>query len=381
VTAAAPWPPGALDRPASPEQYLAYLQALGQWVADRRAELDRLDQAILALPEPAGPTADLMVALSVWQAIQHRYEDLTKAWDSGRVGPVELRRLAQLCWGRLDDDGTPGPQTARGLSVHVGEACRLSDALTAQLTSSLRLTPVNTQLSLRLQGLRAQAERLRDQVQLEPPERRADLMREVEDIAHDTAELAAKADRGGDIGGSLGPMEIRAATLERDLIKGNAVRRQQADQLEEARKLRATLEKREQGLVALVAEVKAAVQPSPKYAVPHVGALGPVPAPGPELTAYQDKLAQVGRAYDTVEQANRKALAELGELRDYLALLQGRAAQAQAADPQVTALGDQAAGLLDRRPAPLDVVRPVLDAFRNLLNALPASAPAARRAS
>jgi hypothetical protein len=372
VSVPTPWPPGAIDQPADPRDYLAYLEALALWLAERRRELDRLDQAILKLPSPAGPTADLMVALSVWQAIQKRYEELTKTWDSGRVGPVQLRQLAQLTWGRLDDkSGAAAAATTQGLSVNLGEACRLSDALTAQLAATLRVTPLNTQLSLRLDGLRAQAERLRDQVKLEPADRREALLREVEDIAADTAELAAKAERGGDIGGSLGPMEIRASKRERDLIVGNSQRRQWADKLDQARQLRASLEQREQALVALVAEVKESVTPGPKYAVPHVGALGPVPEAGPGLTAYTDKLNQLGRAFDQVEQANRQALASLGELTDYLGLLKTRAGDLAERDPQIAALADQAAELLARRPAPLEVVKPILAAYRAALSALP----------
>jgi hypothetical protein len=376
VSTPTPWPPGAINQPAEPRDYLAYLDALALWLAERRQELDRLDQAILKLPDPAGPTADLMVALSVWQAISKRSEELTTTWDSGRVGPVQLRQLAQLCWSRLDDSsGMTSAAPTQGLSVNLGEACRLSDALTAQLAASLRLTPVNTQLQLRLTALRAQAERLRDQIKLEPPARRAELSREVEDIAADTAELAAKADRGGDIGGLLGPMEIRAAKLERDLIVGNAQRRQWADKLDQARHQRAALERREQALVALVADVKAQVTPGPKYAVPHVGALGPLPEAGPDLTGYMDKLAQLGRAYDQVEQANRAALTALAELTDYLALLKGRSGDLAERDPQIAALADHAAELLARRPAPLEVVRPILAAYRAALSTAPAAPP------
>jgi hypothetical protein len=373
VTTPTPWPPGSIDQPAEPRLFLGYLDALGQWLGERRHELDRLDQAILKLPDAGAATADLVVALSVWQTIQKRYEECLKVWDSGRVTPVELKKLAALVWSRLDDAaaggaaGTPvqGP-VAAGLSVHLGEACRLSDALTAQLAATLRLTPVNTQVSLRLAGLRAQAERLRDQVKLEPPERQAALRAEVDDIAADTAELAEKADRGGDIGGSLGPMEIRAAKLERDLIVGNAQRRQQLAQLAAVRRQRAALEEREQALAALVAEVQQAVTPAPKYAVPHVAALGPMPAPGPDLARYTDRLTQVGLALDQVEQANRQALKALADLKDYLQLLDSKRAEA-AAGPHADALAAQAAELLAQEPAPLEVVKPILAAYRALL--------------
>ncbi|MDR1513230.1 MAG: hypothetical protein LBS56_07085 [Propionibacteriaceae bacterium] len=369
-----PWPPGAIDRPADPGECLAYLDALSAWLAERRRELDHLDEAIMRLPSPAGPTADMMVALSVWQAIRKRHDELMTTWDSGRVGPVQLRQLAALMWGRLDDaQATPGaaPATAQGLSVNLGEACRLSDALTSQLAATLRLNPVNSEWSLRLDGLRAQAERLRDQVKLEPSEKRAALTALVEDIAADTAELAQKAERGGDIGGSLGPMEIRAATLERDLIVGHAQRRQWADKAQRIKGLRALLVRREESLAELVAKVKGEVVEAPKYAVPHVDALGPLPEPGPALDAYAEKLGRVGRAFDVVEEANRRALTALAQLGDYLRLLRDRVDMLDSPDPTVTALVDQAAQLLARRPAPLEVVKPILAACRAALTGEP----------
>ena len=369
MSAATPWPPGAIDQPAEPQAVQLYLDALGTWLAERRHELDRLDQAILGLTgqaDQAGPTADLMVALSVWQAVQTRYEALLGTWDSGRVGPVQARQLAQLMWSRLDDapsGATPAPD--RGLSVNLAEACRLSDALTAQLAATVNVSPVTAQLSLRLDGLRAQAERLRDQVALEPAARRPDLEREVDDIAGDTAELVAKAARGGDIGGLIGPLEIRAARFERDLIVGNARRRREQDQWERTRQARQALEQREHAVAGLAAEARQAVAPAPKYAVPHIDSLGPLPAPGPALDSYADRLAQAGRALDLVERANRDALDGLARLRDDLARLDTR--NDARPTPDAAALAGQARELLSRRPAPIEVVKPLLAAYEALL--------------
>ncbi|MDR0991048.1 MAG: hypothetical protein LBL92_06790, partial [Propionibacteriaceae bacterium] len=200
MTVATPWPPGAIDQVVEPRLMMAYLEQLGQWLTQRRSQLDQLDQAILALPQAGSATSDLMLALSVWQAIQRRYEDLLRVWDSGRVGLVQQQQLSQLLWSRLDDTtAAPGTATAsaQSLSTNLAEACRLSDALTAQLASTIHLTPASQQFSHRLAGLRAQIERLRDQVELEPPASRSDLTATIEDIATDTAELTAKAGRGG----------------------------------------------------------------------------------------------------------------------------------------------------------------------------------------
>ena len=367
-----PWPPGAIDQAAEPRAVMAYLDALGVWLAERRHELDRLDQTIRTLPDPAGPTADLMVALSVWQAVETRHQALLTTWDSGRVGPVQLRQLAQLLWSRLDDDPTDAQVTLdRGLSINLAEACRLSDAVTAQLTASLNLSPLAAQLSLRLDGLRAQVERLRDQVRLEPAEGRAARQRDVDGIAAETAELSAKAARGGDIGGLIGPLEIRAARLERDLIVGNAQRRQQRDVRQRADRLRRDLLLREQAIVTLVAEVRRSVTPAPKYAVPQIEALGPVPTEPAALETYAERLNRAGQALDQVEQANRQALTGLRQLRDYLTLLNERNKTRLMAD--AAPLAAQAADLLARQPAPVEVVKPLLAAYRALLLAKEAS--------
>jgi hypothetical protein len=409
-----------LDHPADPRQILAYLDHLGQWVSERRHQLDRLDRAILARPDAAAQTGDLMVALSVWQSIQHRYDALLRTWDSGRVGPVQQRQLSQLMWGRLDEDphdaAPPGPldlpagalspagvgagqppapspgapterpevrppavrpagaATGPGMAVNLPEACRLLDALTGQLSAQLRLTPNSTQSALRLNGLRAQAERLRDQIQLEPHGRLDALRRSVDDIAADIAHLSEKADRGGDIGGLLGPLEIRAAHLERDLIVGNAQRRQNQAKATRVARRRAELEARAQRIAGLAADVRQRVQPAPKYAVPQVAALGPIPDTETGLDTYADRLSQVERALDVVEQANHTALAGLERLRAELSTLRVQAAERNASDPAFTALADQAAALLDRTPTPVEVVRPILAAYRAALSAHPGAA-------
>jgi hypothetical protein len=248
------------------------------------------------------------------------------------------------------------------------EACRLLDALLAQLSTQLRLTPQGTQWAIRLTGLRAQAERLRDQVQLEPPARRAASAQAVAAVADDIAAVADKAERGGDIGGLLGPLEIRAARLERDLIVGNAQRRRVEAKAAALERRRRGLAARAEAVARLVQTVRESVQPAPKYAVPNLAALGPVPAEETGLDAYVERLDQVGRALGVVEEANQAALAGLAQLRSEWADLSGRATPA---DPAAAALADQAAALLGRSPTPVAVVRPVLAAYRAALAAGP----------
>ena len=224
----APPAPGRLGEALEPEAALTYLTALGDWLAARRAELDALDREVLASAEPVRLTGDVTLAMALWQAVADREAQLRAVWDSGRVGRDERERMATLVWGRRDTRG-PGGAGAAGspLALSVPEACRLNDAVVGELRERLGLDPSGAQTNARVAALRAQLERLRDQTALEPagPPR----LRAVQHVAALAARLDAavdKAGRGGDVGGILGPVEVEAATFERDLIVGGARRRE-----------------------------------------------------------------------------------------------------------------------------------------------------------
>jgi hypothetical protein len=366
----APAAPGTLGAPVGVQEAMTYLGLLGAWITQRRAELDDLDATILASPDRAQLTNDMMLSLSVWQAIKTRYDLLLTTWDSGRVGPTEQLRLSALIWGRLDDtvpDPTvPAPTSVAisGLSVSLPEACRLSDALAGQLRSRLNRSPQSDQLAGRLRDLRAQVERLRDQAKLEPPATQPAVVAQIEDISAHTDDLVGKADRGGDIGGLLGPLEIRAATMERDLIVGNTKRRRAQDKLARARELQAALERRETSLGDLVARTVDAVTPAPKYAVPNVNALGGVPSSASQLDAYLGKLESVSKAMQVVEDAYSRALDQRASLVTRLAQEVGTAEQSGVAgDADVAALARLVESFLARRPAPTLVVASLIDAY------------------
>ena len=143
-------------------------------------------------------------------------------------GATELMRMSTLIWGRLD------AATASGLSVSLPEACRLSDALLSQLRVKLGLDPSGMEITERIRQLRAQMERIRDQIDLEPAgagQQQAAL--EQSRLARRLKDIAEKAGRGGDVAGLLGPLEIEAATFERDLIVNGARRRDAAALLRE----------------------------------------------------------------------------------------------------------------------------------------------------
>ena len=366
----APNAPGKLGTPVEVQDAMTYLGLLGAWIQQRRTELDALDATILATPDRAQLTNDMMLSLSVWQAIKNRYDLLLATWDSGRVGPTERARLSALIWGHLDDtlpdsgSPTPGSAAISGLSVSLPEACRLSDALAGQLRSRLNRSPEADQLGGRLRDLRAQVERLRDQAKLEPPATQPAVLAQVEDISARTEDLAGKSDRGGDIGGLLGPLEIRAATMERDLIVGNTKRRQAQDKLARARELLEALQLRETALNDLVTRTLESVTPAPKYAVPNVAALGPVPSSASQLDGYLVKLGSVSKAMQIVQDAYGKALDVRTALTDRLSHEVSTAQQAGvASDADVAALGGVVESFLARRPAPTQVVASLLDAY------------------
>jgi hypothetical protein len=366
----APNAPGKLGTPVEVQDAMTYLGLLGAWIQQRRTELDALDATILATPDRAQLTNDMMLSLSVWQAIKNRYDLLLATWDSGRVGPTERARLSALIWGHLDDtlpdSGSPtaGSAAITGLSVSLPEACRLSDALVGQLRGRLNRSPQADQLAGRLRDLRAQVERLRDQAKLEPPATQPALLAQVEDISVRAEDLAGKSDRGGDIGGLLGPLEIRAATMERDLIVGNTKRRQAQDKLARARELLEALQLRETALNDLVTRTVESVTPAPKYAVPNVAALGPVPSSASQLDGYLVKLGSVSKAMQVVQDAYGKALDDRKALTDRLSHEVSTAQQAGvASDADVAALGAVVESFLARRPAPTQVVASLLDAY------------------
>ena len=342
----APPAPGRMGVEVQPDQARVYLEHLGQWRDGRRAELDQLDQAALQSPNGAAATSDITLSMALWKAASDRYEQLQSTWDAGRMGPTERLRLATLIWGRLDTEA------ASGLAVSLPEACRLSDALASSLRVRLGLEVSGAEVTERIRQLRAQMERIRDQVGLEPAGaaqqqaagQQARLARRLKDIAD-------KAARGGDVGGLLGPLEIEAATFERDLIVGGARRREAALVARRVQDQRSELEAREAGLRNLAAECVRRVDPAPRYAVPDVELLGAVPESAAEVESYRKRLDQVSRAITLAERAYGQALTEYRELADRLEAYRAKAAATGVADhPDIVRAYGMARAELHRQP-------------------------------
>lgn len=370
----APPAPGRLGLPIEPSAAVDYLEAMGRWRDGRKSELDRLDAVALEAQEDR-VTGDITLSMALWKAISDRYELLRATWDSGRVGPTERERLSALIWGRLDAvavAGLAGGGTALppgGLAVSLPEACRLSDALAGSLRNRLGLDGAGLDLAERIQSLRAQLERIRDQVALEPAgTAQQDAARRQVPLAERLQELSDKSARGGDVGGLIGPLETDATRFERDLIVGAAQRREAGALVGRVRALRTQLQAREAALHAVVEGCLATVDPAPKYAVPDVDALGSLPNTAEALKAYLQRLEQVARAMSVAEAAYLRALESREELSGRLEAYRAKAVATGVADePDVARAYALAREALDRRPARIPIAEQLVTLYRSYL--------------
>lgn len=358
-----PTAPGQLGVAPRPTELLEYLGLLDAWLAERRAELDALDAQILATGRQQELTGDMSLAMALWQAAKTRQGLILNAWDSGRVGPKELDQLSSLIWGRLDT-GTSAVTALASMAVSLPEAGRLCDALVAQLRTRLNTDPNAEQQQIRLRDLRAQAERIRDQIRLEPPALAKTASARLAGLAARIEELGGKRERGGDIAGSLSALEIEAAKFERDLIVGAAQRRQARELLERARQRLAELTASEQELRATAEQLSRQVWPAPQVELPSVAALGPVPNTGRALNGYLSALEALSAKLAAAREQLTRADAGVGGVNAQFAALKVRAeAAGLAADPGLRELQASIEARLSTGPIPVAVVTQLLGAY------------------
>jgi hypothetical protein len=354
-----PQPPGALGSAPSAADLLDYLGRLDSWVLQARAELDALDAQVLATKRQAELDSDMSLAMSSWQTIKARQDLLLSTWDSGRVGPKELDTMANLIWGRLDNTAA-SLNTMQSMAVSLPEAGRLCDALLAQLRTQLDTDPNATTLQIRLTQLRAQAERIRDQLKWEPPALAPAGQAKLQALVARTIELADKHNRGGDIAGLLTVLEADAALLERDLIVASSRRREGRDLVAKVRAEHAGFTAQLATVTDLAEQVRAAIWPMPSVDQGQLAALGPIPNTADAIKQY---LADLATATASLSQT-RTALGDLLAQRD-------NAARAWAArktrstqmghgdDPVLAGL----AALIDARIAAVPMVLPTVRAL------------------
>lgn len=394
ASATAPAAPGRLGQPLVAQEALRYLEALGEWRDQRKAELDLLDQAALEAPDQAAFTGDMLLSMALWKAVADRHDLLLATWDSGRVGQTELERLSTLVWGRLDATmiSRPGASTAAApagaragaLAVSLPEACRLSDALAASLRARLGIDPSQADIQARVRTLRASVERVRDLVDREPAQAHAAASSMLSRLDARIADVLSRVQRGADVGGLLGPLEHDAARAERDLIVGASNRRADAHDEARARALRAELEARGAALRDLAARCVAQVAPAPRLAVPDVSALGPVPTDPAAVDAYLVRLDAVGRAMTVAQDAYASALSERDELRGRLGAYAAKAASLGGsstssgwdldAASDLEELERRGVDTLDREPVDLDRARALVAAYQAYLGSAQAQA-------
>lgn len=360
----APDAPARMGEPVEPTAMLRYLEALGAWRDARRTELDELDRLALASRDAVALAPDVTLSMALWQAVNVRYAELEKVWDSGRVGLVERQRLSALVWGRLDAAGT-----GASLAVSLPEACRLSDALAAQLRLRLSLDPVGLDLAAHLRAMRATLERIRDLVSAEPagPVRDGGAAR-LGRLERRLTELTGKAQRGGDVGGLVGPWETDAAVAERDLIVAAATRRDAERDRARAETRRADLIARAEAVSRTADACAARVRPAPMLGIPRVEALGPVPSDPAAVGAYLTRLDAVGRALAQAEEAYAAPLAEVDRLRALLDLYRAKAeGTGLTARLEVREMYRLAGAVVHDTPTDLPRARAVLAAYQALL--------------
>lgn len=380
VFAIGPEAPARLGQAVDPGAMLRYLDELGDWSVRRRTELDELDRSALAAPDAGALTGDVLLSMALWQAVAARYDELVRVWDSGRVGQVERQRLSALVWGRLDPGAGPG---GASLAVSVPEACRLSDALAAQLSRRLSLDPVGMDLAAHLRTLRATLERVRDLVPAEPAGPAQDgAARRLNRLGRRLADVTARAHRGADVGGLVGGLEAEAAVTERDLIVAAATRRDDERDRSRALALRAELIARAAAVGGVVDDCVAHVRSAPTLAVPRVESLGPVPADALAVDAYLLRLAAVARALTLAEQTYSGPLAELGELRSLLDVYHAKAAgTGRAGHPEVAQMYTLARAVIGETPTDLVRARAVVAAYQTLLSGSAPPAPSSAASS
>ena len=363
MSTSAPTAPGQLGVAGTTQQLLDYLGRLDSWLAERRSELDSLDDQIIKAGRQAELTSDMALALALWQAAKTRQSLLLSTWDSGRVGQQELERISALIWGRLDTAGAELAQL-QSMAVSLPEAGRLCDALVAQLRTRLNTDPNAEQQQIRLRDLRAQVERIRDQVLLEPPALAPAAASKLASLAARTKELADKRGRGGDIGGLLGALEIDSARLERDLIVGAAKRREARGLLVRAREQLAEVIAREQAVRTLAAQAAAAVWPVPGGTLPSVAGLGPVPNTSTALVGYVEGLSAVAGQLNRAQSDLSAALAERDAAAALISALKVKAASlGHGSEPALVELSDLIARRLAESPVVLPVGHQLLQAY------------------
>ncbi|WP_285616273.1 hypothetical protein [Kineosporia sp. NBRC 101677] len=368
--ATAPTAPGRLGQAIGVDELRTYLGALDTWRASRKRELDQIDAAALRSDEADSYTADLTLAMTMWQSVSDRWGELTRIWDSGRVGPQQQEQMSRVIWGTGAGGGSAA-MTGTMMGLSLVEACRLSDALTATLRARLSFDPMAADVAARIQATRATLERCAEQLADSRATRPASLP-DIDALTRRLDELAARARRGSDVSGPFAAIEAAAAKAERDLIVAGAAHRDLGRDYRATLARRRELEAEAEELFRLVDRTRAAVVPTPKLAVPDVSRLGKVPQTREALDAFRARLELVAAAMRQIRDTYTRALGEPAVL---LGLLQAFAAKAKANgranDPLVALVKEQAEAALSAVPCHIQDARNTVENYQRLIVPVP----------
>ena len=338
ASGAPPVPPGQLTVAPSADDVRVFLAELNRWVASLRSGLDRLDADAQLASNPDSYTPDIALAMSLCQSIGARRDELVTVWDSGRVGPSELARLAVLMWGRLPDP--LGAASAFTLS----EAGTLVIALVDRLTAALSADAVaGSGVAGRITLMQAAIGRCRSQAEVLGVS-----SSRIDEIASQLTSALATKDRER-ILGTVATFDPEITAIERDLIKETSLRTSTARLLATLQTRFGELESRAATVGALAERCQSRISGLAKVAVPSVIALGPPPvgstsgastvsdgaAARDELDRYAARLDQQTAALDDVEAHYEAPLQARDDLRGLLGAYETRAARSGLAEDAV----------------------------------------------
>jgi hypothetical protein len=369
ASSAPPVPPGHLTVSPSPSDARAFLEQLGPWVTGLRAQLDRLDADSQLASNPDSYTSDIALAMSLYQSIRARHDELIAVWENGRVGPDELARLAVLMWGRLPDP--LGAASAFTLT----EAGTLVSALTDRLSDALAADAVaGSGVAGRITLLQAAIERCRSLAAV-----LGVAAARVDEMAGQVASTLASKDRER-ITAMVTAFDPEATAIERDLIKETSLRTRAARLSATFHDRLTALPARCEALDALAARSRSRIADLTDAPVPALVTLGPppvVPTGGAahaaewstardELDRYAAQLDQFERALAAAETHYGAPLRARDDLRGLLGAYETRAARSGLAeDGALTAAYRAAHVVLWSAPCDLRVAERLVEQYQD----------------
>jgi hypothetical protein len=327
ASGAPPVAPGTLTAPAPASDVLAYLDKLASWVSALRSALDNLDASAQVARDPGAYTQDIVLAMSLWNSIDARRQELETTWDSGRVLENELAQIATLIWGRLRDPlGAPSAFT-------LPEACTLAAALKDRLFAVLAQDAVaGSGAAARIEPLRSALQRCRLQADaLGVPVARIDQLADKLEAALEGSDPAAIAE-------VVDAIDREVAITERDLIKEASSRAGVAFQHEELRRRYDDLATMAAAVDALARRCEEKIADPPRLGVPSIAVIGEPPTPATRrdqaewdsarraLATYAEKLGRFAAALTVAHDRFAAPLQERADLRGLLGSYRQRAA-------------------------------------------------------